>query len=110
MPARLINLEDLQPTDTLRESSQSYLQTLTYEEIEKRHGLPQVWKTDIGLLISDGNQRAADAYKKGLKEIRVDFQTDDIPDYFLDYLNLVISEAELLRKQGIHSPKDLWQA
>ena len=110
MPARLIDIAELQPTDTLRLEAQSYFESLSLNEIAKRHGLPQVCETSHGLLISDGNQRTASYAKKKIAKIEVDFQQTSIPDYFLDYLNLVISQAEVLRKQGIYSPLDLWQA
>lgn len=110
MPARLIKISELQPTDLLRESSQLYLQTLSVNQIERMHGIPQVWETPEGLLISDGNQRTANYAKRKINQIKVDYQKTDIPDYFLDCLNLIISRAELLKRQGIYSPQDLWRA
>jgi hypothetical protein len=109
MSGCLLDLSALQPTDILRVESQSHFDRLNIHEIEKRYGIPQVWVVDNIPIISDGNQRAANYAKRGVKEIRVDKQTTDIPDYFLDYLNLVVSRAEVFRRQGILSPHDLWR-
>jgi hypothetical protein len=108
MAIRIIDVDVLQPSDLLRVQSQAYLETLNINEIKERHGLPQVWEVDGSFIISDGNQRAANLAKRGVKVIEVDYQGTQIKDYFLDFLNLVVSRAEALRKQGIYTPRDLW--
>ncbi len=110
MPARLIEIAELQPTDTLRPEAVAYFMSLSHEEIRERHGIPQVWETERGIIISDGNNRTGVYARKGIKRLEVDFQKGikDIPDYFLDYLNGIISQAEVLKMQGIYTPYDLW--
>ncbi len=112
MPARLIEIAELQPTDTLRVEVINYYSALSNDEIKAKHGVPQVWQTNRGMLISDGNNRTGIYAKRGAKLIEVDFQDgiNNILDCFSEYLEEIVSRAEDLRKQGIFSPHDLWQA
>lgn len=111
MPARVVSISDLQPTDTLREESVSYLAALSLEEIEARHGIPQVWETSSGLLVSDGNQRLATTAKRGKMQVLVDYcRPGKIPAGESEFIDLIIERAEQLRKKGVYTPLDLWQA
>ena len=111
MPARLIEIAELQPTDTLRQEAVSYLSELSLIEIESRHGMPQVWETEKGLLISDGNQRIATMAKRGEIHAKVDYcNLGKVPAAESYFLDTITKRAEQLRNQGIYSPGDLWQA
>ena len=110
MPAKIVKIADLQPTDTLRQPTVSFLETLDPKGM-RALGLPQVWETPKGLLISDGNQRAAVLAKKGHEHIEVDYNhADNAPAYFLSCLEIVKARAGAMQRQGIHSPYDLWAA
>lgn len=102
------SLKELQPTDTLRESCVEYMQGLSLLELESI-GMPQVWETPIGLLISDGNQRSAVKTRKGQLFTAVDFVRVNQQKlvYGVDIEGLM-KVAEELRKRGIYSPYDLW--
>jgi len=108
MPARIINIGDLQPTDTLRIGTISYLETLTPQEIIGL-GMPQVWDTPYGLLISDGNHRVAALAQKGVKTLEADYIKISVDDIEINGLQEVIARAEQLRALGITNPYDLWQ-
>lgn len=111
MPARLVNLAELQPTDTLRADTISFLETLTPEQILDIKGQIQVWETNKGLLISDGNNRAAVLVSKGRQKIEVDYiSRREAETYCPDFLDTVIGRAESLSSKGILSPYDLWQS
>tara|TARA_Y100000310_G_scaffold300403_1_gene336057 strand:- start:1430 stop:1762 length:333 start_codon:yes stop_codon:yes gene_type:complete len=110
MPAKKVRISDLQPTDTLRTETVSFLETLTPETIVSM-GLPQVWDTSEGLLISDGNHRAAVLASKGHKTMDVDYVNEqEVKLYCSSDLSLVLRRARELMKKGIYSPSDLWQA
>ncbi len=105
MSEREIDLTELQPTDNLRTETLCFLENLTDDEIIAL-GLPQVWNTKLGLLISDGNNRAAVLSKRNYKKIKVDYneQTEE-PIFALD---LIIKRAKNMTYQGISSVYDLW--
>ena len=110
MPAKQVRIEDLQPTDTLRQETVSFLETLTPEQI-KGLGMPQVWETSSGLLISDGNHRAAVLAQQGANSIEVDYNpAKNIPEYLQEFLTEIIKRAKNLTSKSIYSVYDLWQA
>lgn len=111
MPARLIRLEELQPTDALREPSLFYLESLSNKQLIDL-GLPEVWQTPSSLLISDGNHRAAIQAKRGIKEIKVDYKKLS-PSLFASFeseFESMIERAQNMRKQGVYNPYDFWRA
>jgi len=107
---REINILDLQPTDTLRAETMSFLESLSEEEICRLEA-PQVWETSEGLLISDGNNRAALFARKNCLRIKVDYCTsEDIVDfrkYYEEEVEFVLERAKQLKKQGICTLYDL---
>jgi len=107
MPAKVIHIRDLQPSDTLRPDATSFLESLSEEELQ-RLGLPQVWNIDGKLIISDGNQRTAIAAKKGKTIIQVDYQ-GKVPEYMNNFKEIVLNNVRLLQESGVNNPYDLWQ-
>lgn len=108
MPARIMRIADLQPTDVLRQESLAYLESLTNEEI-KNSGTMQVWETSHGILLSDGNNRTAILAKRGERKVKVDYHNSRgmAEDSFI---KVHAELAKKLRQRGIYSPMDLWQA
>jgi hypothetical protein len=111
MPARLVRIADLQPTDTLRVESVRYLETLPITEMWAKHGIPQVWKINQQMIISDGNQRLATLAKRGEVMTHIDYyEPGKVPAAESEFLQIITERAEQLRKRGVYSPLDLWQA
>jgi hypothetical protein len=107
---KLIKIADLQPTDTLREQNVGFLETLNPMQIAN-YGLIWVLGTSIGDLITEGNNRTAVLARKGMEQIRakyIDFRKVDRG--YLAFLDMHLDMAEQLRRQGIYSVYDLWQA
>jgi len=103
-------IDELQPTDKLRQEVISYLQTLSPEEIQKKHGFPQIWLVKGKLLISDGNNRTADLLRRGHLEIRTDYnEIRTLPQGYCFFIDILTARAKELQSQGIYSVKDLWQ-
>jgi len=109
MPARLVRIDELQPTDTPRPNSFGVLRDFPIrqlDEIDEKEGLPQAWQTEAGLLISDGNQRTAARAAKGLTTVRVDYQ-GHVPEYMQDFLDIITESAKRLQNECIYNFKDL---
>ena len=108
MPPKTISISEFQPTESLRQAAISFLELLQPDDILKI-GPIQIWKTELGNLISDGNQRAAVLTEKGVKEIEVDYQ-EEIPEYLDNFRDIVLERAQALQQAGIFTPYDLLQA
>lgn len=106
METRMVRLIDLQPTHIPRSKSINFLKNLSREELEKL-GLPQIWETPEGLLISDGNNRCLRYASLGLHEIEVDYCREDGPYGFLIRMDELKDMAKHLRERLIFSPYDL---
>ncbi len=109
---KLVRIEDLQPTDTLRQPAVSFLETLTPDEIKAVGDHPiEVLETPGGLLLTEGHNRVAVLAKKGEIEVNVRYQTvKDLGTCFSGYLEQVHQIVDELRQQGIFTPYDLWAA
>lgn len=105
MPIKNINISDLQPTDGIRVSSFSFLSELTTEEIEKL-GLPQVWKTPEGLLVSDGNNRLSVLASRGQEVIKINYK-GKVPEYLQEFKRGITNQARTMKSKGIFSFYDL---
>ncbi len=107
MTIQQVRLDTLQPTDTARAQQQEYLQTLTPEEIYKKHGYPEVWQINKTLYISEGNNRLLSMTGKTQLAL-VDLKnTNGIPLYFLDNLELVLQRARKMQEHNIYTLPDL---
>jgi hypothetical protein len=75
-------------------------------------GLPEVWKTPEGLLISDGNQRTAAMAKRGREKIHVDLKqfNPELQMFFAEQYEEILARAKKLRENGIYNPYDLLRA
>ncbi len=110
MPVRTVLVANLQPIDTLRTQVLSHLESLNTEEIEKI-GLPQVWETPMGLIISDGHNRTALLAQRGCKKIRVEYnKTDELSEEYCFFFDIITRAAKQLQSRGIYSVYDLLQA
>ena len=108
MSTQLVLLSRLRPTDIINPATVSFLEKLSTEQIKSLVGVPQVWETDEGLLISDRNNRAAVLAKRGLTAIEVDYNHQrDLSEHFTDLLSEVIAKAKNLTNRGIYTPYDL---
>ncbi len=110
MSIKTISLEQTRPTDTLRTSTQEFYDSLTSSEFKKfiSENPPQVWKINGQLYISDGNNGIANAIKRGIRKIPVDYQENATKEFFLEYLEEVIDLSEKLQQKGVYTPSDLW--
>ena len=107
MPARIIEIADLQPIDFLRVQSVLYLETLDIRNLTP----PQVWHTQEGMLVSDSNNSLALLARSREKQVEVDYNDArsirEGDDLFIDTINEL---ARQMKKKGVYSPSDLWQA
>ncbi len=97
-----MSLKDLLVSDTPRKSSQEYFEKNGISEIER---LPEVWKTNIGNVISDGNNRAYFLAKEGESEMLVKYRGELTP--FGYNHTTIVDDAENLQKMGIRTVYDL---
>ena len=104
MCLRKIYIYDLQPSDLPRRRSLDYFEEAEEREIN-RDGLPQVWDTPKGVIISDGNNRVYWKSLQGKSYVLVDFQRLDPRMSFI--LEDVLEGAEVMRQRGIHSVADI---
>ena len=112
MPAKQVRIGDLQPTDIIRQGTVSFLETLTPEQILaiKNHPI-EVVETPRGLLLTEGNNRAAVLAAKGVATLAVEYKTlRDLGKFFDGFLDEVYRFVDELRARGIYSVSDLWQA
>ncbi|MHA1866257.1 MAG: hypothetical protein ACTSWZ_07110 [Candidatus Heimdallarchaeaceae archaeon] len=111
MPATLIDLANLQPTNHLDPQVTIFFRELTEQEIddleqEEGLGLPQVWETEAGLIISDGNHRTAIRASRGRTKVLVDYQ-GKVPEYLASEEIEILRRAKKMRVLGVYSPYDL---
>ena len=104
METRTVKISDLQPTDTLKDSTMRYYSSLTQEEFIRLQK-PQVWSTDQGLIISDGNNYTVFCASRGQEKIEV--QYGGHPENFLFLLDKDLENARILKELGVNSPYDL---
>ena len=88
------NVSDLMPSDLPKDRTIAYYFSLSEEEI-KTH-IPQVWLTDEGYVLSDGNNYVVFHCYRGFSEIEVG---DDI--------NKTVRDVKILKELGVESPYDL---
>jgi hypothetical protein len=95
---------DLQPTHIPKRSTLAYYGSLSQEQLQKMPK-PQVWASDLGPIISDGNNYIFYHLRTGSQEIEADYV--EIPLQYSYLLESAILDAEIFRSYGIRSPKDL---
>ena len=105
MKIKNVLIKDLQPTDDLRQETQRNFFSLSEEKLKQIRPLPQIWRTDNFLMISDGNNRVAHYCLRGKKEILVEYYESAENFHFL--LEETIQIAEEFRRRGIFTPYDL---
>ena len=108
MEERVLNIHELQPSDTLRANSQAFFRDLGLKRVKELKPLPQVWDKNGQLIISDGNNRIGFYAQNGEKEALVEYAVmeDNDPSFGL-YNEDIVSKADRLSKQGIRTPFDL---
>lgn len=97
-----MNLSDLLVSDTPRKKSQEYFRINGIDAIDD---LPEVWNSNIGNIISDGNNRAYFLAEKGESKIAVNYR-GDLPIFAYTHTNIV-DDAQKLKNSGINSAYDL---
>jgi len=110
MVLKTFRIEDLQPTDTLRQPVITSLDTLTSKEILDITPPPQVWNTlEFGLLISDGNNRVGLLANRNKKEVTLDyFNNNEVRLYCSGYIDIVLNRTKKIMNAGVYTPYDLW--
>jgi hypothetical protein len=102
---RKVRLKDLQPTDTVKEETISYLAMLTTEELNALKPMPQVWLFEETMVLSDGNNRSAVLAQRGEQEMLVEYKGH--PGEYAFLLAKDIENAKRLIDNGITSPYQL---
>jgi hypothetical protein len=110
MEIKRVPISELQPSDTPRDSTICYYNSLG-DGLNKLERLPQVWETDEGLLISDGNNYVVFQAYKGVDEIEVEYQSrsslDQFSHIFADGVDRLLEDVQILKGLGVTSPYDL---
>ena len=110
MVLRRVHLKKLQPTD-FSEDSLPFLLSLSTNQIRElnKEDFPQVWETEDGDYISDGNTRLAVMALRGVKYAEVDYNSiDDRYNQMVDDWE-TREQGQLMRQQGIKTLYDFWR-
>ncbi|MEK6891523.1 MAG: hypothetical protein AABX03_05305 [Nanoarchaeota archaeon] len=102
-----VKINQLQPSDVPRKDTLKFYSSLTLEQLGKLDHKPQVWVTNEGLIVSDGNNYIFENARRGLEEVEVDLCGDGSNFGFPteDTLN----DIGYLRNIGIKSPYDFFR-
>ena len=114
MTKKKLPIRDLQPTDLPKDGVMDHYRSLGDEFYDLKE-LPQVWKTEEGYLISDGNNQILMSACKGNEEVEVDFNDfNDLNPIYRELFEESIIEmregAEALRDLGVKSVYDLFDS
>lgn len=101
---RIFKISDLQPTHIPKRSTLAYYGSLSPDQLQKMPK-PQVWASDLGPIISDGNNYVFYHYRNGNEEIEVEYV--EVPSEYKFLLDSAVLDAEIFRYHGIVTPKDL---
>ena len=99
------NVSDLMPSDLPKDRTIAYYFSLSEEEI-KTH-IPQVWLTDDGYVLSDGNNYVVFHCYRGFSEIEVNYCGRCNEEMFGDDINKTVRDVKILKELGVESPYDL---
>ena len=101
-----VKIEELQPSDVPRKKTLKYYSSLSFEELFNLSTKPQVWVTDLGLIVSDGNNYIFESARRGLREIEVEINKE-MKEYGFP-TNETIIDATALREIGVKSCYDFF--
>lgn len=95
-----LDIMDLQPTNTIKPSSQRYLEELSLEELFQLEPLPEVAFIDGQNLLIDGNNRAVQYLKRGMNGFNARIRRP-LQEEIIGLKNIVRE----FNRQGIYTPK-----
>lgn len=99
-----VKISQLQPSDVPRKGTLKFYSSLTLEQLSNLQTKPQVWVTDNGLIISDGNNYIFENVRRGVEEVEVDLNYEQRGYGFPT--EETCRDANSLRSIGINSPYD----
>tara|TARA_Y100000310_G_C20577130_1_gene761003 strand:- start:502 stop:867 length:366 start_codon:yes stop_codon:yes gene_type:complete len=114
MRTKRLPIRELQPTDLPTDRTMAFYDSLGegFYDLDK---IPQVWKTNKGYFISDGNNQIFMSAYKGKKDVEVDFNDlDNLDPAYKGFFEEAIEEmqegAQALRELGVANVYDLFDS